>query len=141
MTDESLDGLRHSLDEVDVSVVGTEVLIRQNRSVFEDWEWRRMVEFGIFPVREKNDTLDGAVRWTIASFDPMRRSVDQFVKSQVRGPVIIRFAPPAVVFDLVSRCTAFSKLDALPWYRKYVLGRLPIPLRPFPDTAERRRAA
>lgn len=131
----------YSFQEAHISMVGTQTLVIQNRNLFTDLEWRRMVELGVFPVREKNDALDDGVRWTFASFDPSKNAVRTFVSSTSRGRSFLKYAPLATLFEVVNNCTGFPKLDALPWYRKYVLGRLPISLRPLPDSGDVRRAA
>ncbi len=132
----------YSFTEASVSQVGTQVLVAQNRRMFTHRQWRRMVELGIFPIREKNDPRDGAViRWTFAAFDPSLPTVRSFVEAAAPGKAVLRFAPPYVIFELIGRCTRFQKLAALPWYQKYVLGRLSIPLRTDTGKARRIRAA
>lgn len=132
----------YSFSEASISQVGTQVLIAQNRTIFPAEKWRRMVELGVFPIREKNDPRDGhVIHLTFAAFDPSLTRVRKFLDATAPVNVVLRFAPPALIFDLISRCTGFQKLDALPWYRRYVLGRLPIPLQTDRRRVGRIRAA
>ncbi|MBT8400969.1 MAG: hypothetical protein KJO98_10880, partial [Rhodothermia bacterium] len=132
----------YGFSEASISQVGTQVLIVQNHMMYPAPKWRRMVELGVFPIREKNDPCDGdMIRWTFAAYDPSLTRVRKFLDATAPGSVVLRFAPPALIFDLISRCTRFQKLDALPWYQRYVLGRLPIPLRSDRGRTGRIRAA
>lgn len=133
-------GLYH-FDHASVSMLGTAILIDGNRTHLAPAAWKKLVEMGVFPVREQNDPLDYGVRWTFASFDPARPAVQQYLTSTMRHPYQLRFLEPAVLFQLMDACFDIEHTESIAWYRKYVLGKKPIALVVTPENEQLRRAA
>ncbi len=131
----------YHFDSADVSMVGTTILIDGNRRQFVPEVWKRLIELGVFPIREKHDALDYGVRWIFASYDPARPIVRQYLSQQIGQAFQIRFLEPTTLFELIQSCFALEDVEAIQWYRHYVLARKPIQLVNVRRVDHLRRAA
>ncbi len=131
----------YAFEEANVSIVGSQILASWSRSQITDRQWHLLVENGIFPIRETNDSLEGGVRWTYVSFDPANPRVRQIVRAVAGESVRVKFLAPSYLFAVIRSCTRFAYVHSLWWYRRYVLGHLPIPVRVEESEPQRRRAA
>ncbi len=131
----------YAFDEANVSIVGSQILASWSRSQISDRQWHLLVENGIFPIRETNDALEGGVRWTYVSFDPANPRVRELVRAVAGESVRVKFLSPSYMFAVIKSCTRFAYVHSLWWYRRYVLGHLPIPIRLRDAEPRRRRAA
>ena len=133
----------YHFDEAMVSMLGTAILIDGNWRHLSDSSRQKMLNLGVFPIREKNDPLDYGVRWTFASYDPARPEVRQLLSSSLSQAFQLRFLEPTVLFDVIEACVDIENVESIMWHRRYVLGKKPINLvvksDPRPD--EIRRAA
>lgn len=131
----------YDFEASNVSMVGTAILIDGNRGHLSPSVWKRLIQLGIFPIREKYDPLDYGVRWVFASYDPARPVVRQYVNGIIGQAFQLRFLEPRVLFELIEGCFSIEDGESIDWYRHYVLGNKPIPLAPIRDRQDLRRAA
>ena len=131
----------YHFDSAELSTVGTAILIDSNRRHLQTTTWKRLIELGVFPIREKHDPLDYGVRWVFASYDPARPAVRQYVSESIGHAFQLRFLEPQTLFQLIDACFSMEDIEAIDWYRHYVLGKKPIPLAAARERQDLRRAA
>jgi hypothetical protein len=131
----------YHFDVADVSTLGTAILIDGNRRHLSPGVWKRLIGLGVFPIREKHDPLDYGVRWVFASYDPARPIVRQYLSQQIGHAFQVRFLEPTMLFELIQSCFALEDVEAIDWYRHYVLGRKPVQLADARRADHLRRAA